>query len=111
MMELGMKLRVIVMNGQRIVEAEEDGVWKVLEVSKAGKLRAGIYNLYLSQLADKTKHYNGIVVHSTDEYLYQQSYNSIISHLRSDFYQMLPKNGTLKKIVYDTQGKARINAP
>ncbi|GEM_PF-5196009 len=49
-----MKLRVIVMNGQRIVEIEEDAVWKIQEVGKAGKLRPGIYNLYSSQQVDKS---------------------------------------------------------
>ena len=34
-----MKLRLIVMNGQRIVETEEDGVWKCIEVGKARKLK------------------------------------------------------------------------
>ena len=100
-----MKLRVIEMNGQRIVEAYEDGIWKIQEVSKTRKLRPGIYKLYQSEQADKTKSYDGIIVHSTDEYIYQQTEDLIINHVRSDFYQRLPEIGTLESIVYNVQGK------
>lgn len=57
-----MRLRLIVMNGQRIVESEEDGEWKIQEVSKAGKLKPGIYNLYSSQQTDKSKRHVGVIV-------------------------------------------------
>ncbi|MFH0785127.1 MAG: KfrB domain-containing protein [Pseudomonadota bacterium] len=102
-----MKLRVIVMNGQRIVEAEEDGDWKIQEVGKAGKLKPSIYNLYSSQQADKSKRHDGIIVHSVDSNIYQQVGEIIIMHLLSDFYETLPEIGTNKSIVYDAQGKAK----
>ncbi len=102
-----MKLRLIVMNGQRIVETEEDGVWKIQEVGKAGKLKPGIYNLYSSQQADKSKRYDGVIVHSADSYIYQQVGEIIVMHSLSDFYETLPEIGTKKSIVYDAQGKAR----
>lgn len=102
-----MKLRVIVMNGQRIVETEEDGVWKIQEVSKAGKLRPSIYNLYSSQQADKSKRYSGVIVHSEGSCIYQQTGELIVMHSQSDFYKALPEIGTTKSIVYDAQGKAK----
>ena len=102
-----MKLRIIVMNGQRIVETEENGGWKIQEVGKAGKLRPGIYNLYSSQQADKSKRHDGVIVHSADSYIYQQVGDIIIMHSLSDFYERLPEIGTNKSIVYDAQGKAR----
>jgi hypothetical protein len=105
-----MKLRLIVMNGQRIVETEEDGVWKIQEVGKAGKLRPGIYNLYLSQVPDKSKLYDGVIVHSADSYIYQQVGDIFVMHSLSDFYEMLPEIGTKKSIVYDAQGKAQVSA-
>jgi hypothetical protein len=101
-----MKLRLIVMNGQRIVETEEDGVWKCQEVGKAGKLKPGIYNLYLSQQPDKSRRYDGVIVHASGSYIYQQTGECIITHLRSDFYQTLPEIGAVKSIAYDAQGKA-----
>ena len=100
-----MKLRLIVMNGQRIVETEEEGVWKCQEVGKAGKLKPGIYNLYLSQLADKSKRYFGIIVYATNNHVYQQVGEIFVMHSCSDFYEMLPKIGTKKSICYDAQGK------
>jgi KfrB protein len=100
-----MKLRLIVMNGQRIVEAEDDGVWKCQEVGKAGKLKPGIYNLYLSQQPDKSKLYDGIIVHSTDIYIYQKVGEIFIIHSRSDFYDTPPEIGTKKGIIYDAYGK------
>ncbi|MFH0782794.1 MAG: KfrB domain-containing protein [Pseudomonadota bacterium] len=100
-----MKLRLIVMNGQRIVEAEENGDWKCQEVSKAGKLKPRIYNLYLSQQPDKSKRYDGIIVHSTDSYIYQKVGEIFIIHSRSDFYDTPPEIGTKKGIIYDAHGK------
>ncbi|MFH0781531.1 MAG: KfrB domain-containing protein [Pseudomonadota bacterium] len=104
-----MKLRVIVMNGQRIVETEEDVVWKIQEVGKAGKLKPGIYNLYSSQRADKSKRHDGVIVHSADSYIYQQVGEIIVMHSQSDFYETLPEIGTNKRIVYDAQGKAKVS--
>ena len=100
-----MKLRLIVMNGQRIVETEEDGVWKCQEVGKAGKLKPGIYNLYLAQQADKSKSYDGVIVHSTDSYIYHKVGETFIIHSRSDFYDTPPEIGTKKGIIYDAHGK------
>lgn len=102
-----MKLRLIVMNGQRIVEIEEDGVWKIQEVGKAGKLKPGIYNLFSSQKADKSKRHYGIIVHSTDECIYQQEGEIYVMHLLSDFHDTLPEIGIKKSFTYDAQGKAR----
>ena len=102
-----MKLRLIVMNGQRIVEIEEDGDWKIQEVGKAGKLKPGIYNLFSSQQADKSERYDGIIVHSAGSYIYQQVGEIIVMHSLSDFYETLPDIGTSNSIVYDAQGKVQ----
>jgi hypothetical protein len=102
-----MKLRLIVMNGQRIVETEENGDWKCQEVGKAGKLKPGIYNLYLSQQPDKSKRYDGIIVHSIHNYIYQQVGEIYVMHSLSDFYETFPEIGTKRSIVYDAQGKAQ----
>ena len=104
-----MKLRLIVMNGQRIVEIEEDGVWKIQEVGKAGKLKPGIYNLFSAQQADKSKRYLGVIVHSADGYIYQQVGEIIVTHSQSDFFETLPEIGTKKSIVYDALGKVKVS--
>ena len=105
-----MKLRLIVLNGQRIVEIEEDGTWKCQEVGKAGKLKPGIYNLYLSQHPDKTKRHDGVIVYSTDSYIFQKVEEIFIMHSLSDFHETSPDIGTNKSIVYDVQGKARVSS-
>lgn len=104
-----MKLRVIVMNGQRIVESEEDGAWKIQEVGKAGKLKPGIYNLYSSQAVEKLNRYEGVIVHSTSCNIYQKVKEIIVMHSLSDFYETSPEIGTNKSIVYDARGKARFS--
>ena len=48
-----MKQRLLVMNGQRIVQAEQEGAWANQKVDKAGALKPGMYNLYMAQQADK----------------------------------------------------------
>ena len=47
-----MKERLLVMNGQRIVQAEKDGAWTNQKVDKAGALKPGIYNLYTARVMD-----------------------------------------------------------
>jgi hypothetical protein len=105
-----MRLRLIVMNGQRIVETEENGEWKCQEVGKAGKLKPGIYNLDLSQQPDKSKCHDGVIVYSTDSYIYQKVGELFVMHSLSDFYETLPGIGTKMSIVYDVQGKARVSS-
>jgi hypothetical protein len=96
------------MNGQRIVETEEDGAWKCQEVSKAGKLKPGIYNLYLSQKVDKSKRHDGIIVYFTEAYVYQQAGEIFVMHSRADFFHMLPEIGSNKSIIYDALGDAQV---
>ncbi|WP_232422343.1 KfrB domain-containing protein [Methylosarcina fibrata] len=49
--------------GQRTLQNEQDGAWTNQKVDKAGALKPGIYNLYLAEQADKTKRYDGVIVH------------------------------------------------
>ena len=60
-----MKERLLVMNGQRIVQAEKDGAWTNQKVDKAGALKPGIYNLYTAQAADKKQTHAGVIVMPT----------------------------------------------
>ena len=48
-----MKNRLLVMNGQRIFQIEEGGMWRNEKVDKAGLLKPGIYNLYLAGSAER----------------------------------------------------------
>lgn len=103
-----MKQRLLIMNGSRIVQAETGGEWETQKVEKANGVKPGVYNLYLSIIADKTKSYAGIIVHSDKSSIYQQVGKEMITHNRSDFGKDVPDVGQIKAITYDTQGKAAV---
>src|SRR5574338_20211 len=95
-----MKQRLLVMNGSRIVQSEQDGQWRNDKVDKAGALKPGIYNLYLASRADKTATCSGVILHADKDY---------VIHARGDF-DKVPEIGSAKSISYDTQGKASVSA-
>ena len=100
-----MKQRLLVMNGQRIVQAEKDGAWTNQKVDKAGALKPGIYNLYMAQAADKTQTHDGVIVHADTNNVYQQAGKSFVMHVRADF-DKVPDIGNAKSISYTAQGQA-----
>jgi len=100
-----MKQRLLVMNGQRVVQAEQGGEWINKKVDKAGALKPGIYNLYMAKEADKSQKYDGMIVHSDSSSVYQQIGKNFVMHDRQDF-DIVPETGALKSISYDAQGKA-----
>jgi hypothetical protein len=67
-----MKQRLLVMNGQRIVQHEQEGQWQNDKVDRAGTVKPGIYNLYLASQADKTKTHDGVVLYADKESVFQQ---------------------------------------
>jgi hypothetical protein len=67
----GMKQRLIVMNGYRILECEHNGQWRTDKVDKANGLRPYIYSLDLAISADQTRLYDGVVLYANKEFVYQ----------------------------------------
>ena len=65
-----MKQRILVMNGQRLIENQIDGKWKTIKVTKAESLKGGIYNIFMAKDADKNEKSDGILVHFTNSELY-----------------------------------------
>jgi hypothetical protein len=104
-----MKQRLLVMNGQRILQTEKDGAWANHRVDKAGALKPGIYNLYLGQQADKRQRHDGVIVYADNDQVYQQIGKTFVMHHRADF-DKVPEIGSAKSISYDTQGKACVTA-
>ena len=104
-----MKQRLLVMNGQRIVQTEQMGAWKNQKVDKAGEIKPGIYNLYLAQNADKSRSYDGVVIHTSGDAIYQQVGKNCVTHARLDF-DRVPEVGKLKIIRYSAEGKAQVGA-
>ncbi|MDP5168566.1 KfrB domain-containing protein [Pseudomonas syringae] len=107
-----MKQRLLVMNGQKLVQDEKaPGKWETVNVEKAGTLKPAIYNIHQSQQADKAIAHTGIVVHANKEHVFQQVGRQYIQHNRLDF-DKVPDIGSVKIISYTAEsGKAAIEAP
>lgn len=103
-----MKQRLLVMNGQRLVQSEQGGQWNTDKVEKAGSVKPGIYNIHLSSQADKAKAHDGVIVHTDKDHVYQQVGKSFVMHNRADF-DKLPDIGANSSVKYDG-GKAVVTA-
>ena len=99
-----MKSRLLVMNGQRIVQTEQGGQWQNDKVEKAGLVKPGIYNIHLADQADKSQTYQGVIVHVDKEAAYQKVGNQFVRHDRKDF-DKVPELGVPSSVHYE-QGKA-----
>lgn len=104
-----MKHRLLVMNGQRIVQIEQEGAWTNQKVDKAGALKPGIYNLYMALQADKKQTHSGVIVYADVNKVYQQTGKNFVMHARTDF-DKVPEIGSERSINYDIQGKACVSA-
>ena len=101
-----MKQRLLVMNGQRIVQQENESTWTNTKVDKAGDVRPGIYALSTAKPADKRKETVGVILHVDNDYVYQEEGRSIVAHDAKAFDTVnQPQPGTMKAVKYD-QGKA-----
>ncbi|WP_419589621.1 KfrB domain-containing protein [Thiolapillus sp.] len=100
-----MKRRVLVMNGQRIVQSDSGKGWNSEKVDKAGNLKAGIYNIYTASPADKKQVSAGVIAHADKDSVYQQCGKKFIMHLRNDF-DIVPGIGSTKSIEYNADGRA-----
>jgi cell filamentation protein len=96
-----MKQRLLVMNGQRLVQIEREGQWATDKVEKAAGVKPGIYNIYLAVDADKTTVHEGIIVHMDHDHLYQQIGKGFVRHLLTDFKQV-PDIGSHASVNYAT---------
>jgi hypothetical protein len=94
------KQRLLVMNGQRLVQSEQDGQWHTDKVEKAGMIKPGIYNIHLSVQADKTKTYDGVILYVDKNNVYQQVGKSFFKHDRTAF-DKAPEIGSNSCIKYD----------
>ena len=106
-----MKERLVVMNGTRVVQTENaPSHWENTgRIEKAGSVKPGVYSLYLATAPDKSKSYDGPLIHADKESVYQQTGKAeFVKHARSDF-DKVPELGVAKHIEY-TQGRAVVTA-
>ena len=85
------KLRMIVMNGQRIIQALVNNEWETTGTIKKVEegIKPGIYNIYLAKQPEDKKQYEGKVLYidKENEVFYQQSGKDFI------VYQLNAING------------------
>jgi len=80
-----MKERILVMNGQKLVQIEKNGEWGTIRVGKAGNLRPAIYNIHLATPADTSKSHDGVIVHADKQAVYQQVGKAFVKHDPASF--------------------------
>lgn len=102
-----MKQRLLVMNGQRLVQNEQAGQWSTTKVEKAGNIKPGIYHIHLAVDADKSKAYDGVILHTDQSFIYQQAGKIVVKHNVPDF-DKLPEIGTSSRVKYD-DGRAVVS--
>lgn len=75
--------RLIVMNGCRILQ-KYDQEWKTTSLIKRveGKIKPGIYNLFLSELAQKNQSYEGLLlfIDRKENIIYQKIGQGYVKH-------------------------------
>lgn len=94
------KQRLLVMNGQRLLQGERNGEWAIQKVDKAGALKPGIYDIYLSKPADKSLSYDGVVLYADKDFVYQRVGRDYVKHERSSF-STVPEAGSSMHIYYE----------
>ena len=100
--------RLLVMNGQKLLQSEKDRQWVTDKVERAGELKPGIYNLYSAPVADIAKPYSGLVLHVDKDSLYLLSGKTLSKHEVSRF-DKTPSVGEMLNISYDN-GMAKIES-
>ena len=88
------------MNGQRLVQSEQGGLWNTDKVEKAGMIKPGIYNIHLSDQADKANTYDGVILYADKNNVYQQVGKNFVKHDRTAF-DKAPEMGSNSSIKYD----------
>jgi hypothetical protein len=96
---LSVKQRLLVMNGQRLLQSEKEGQWQTVHVDKAMGIKPGIYDLHLARVADKSAAYDGVVLFADKEHVFQSTGKSIVRHDRNRF-TLAPDTGIEVRITY-----------
>jgi len=78
------KLRIVVMNGQKIIQALVNNEWETTGTIKKAEegIKPGIYNIYLAKTPEDKKQYEGkiLYVDKENEVFYQQTGKDFIVH-------------------------------
>jgi len=81
-----MKQRLLVLNGTRLLQNEQEGQWKTDNVVKAGPLKPGVYNIHTAGIPDRSKVSEGTIIHVDKTHVFQQVRKDVfVKHERSVF--------------------------
>lgn len=95
-----MKQRILVLNGQRLIERWEDEEWKTTKVAKAEELKGGVYNIFTARDGNKNQVTQGILVHATkDEIFLKGNYGFMKFDITED--TKIPAIGSHVNLSYD----------
>jgi len=94
-----MEYRVLVMNGQRLLQSIREGKWITDKVDKAGAIQPGIYPLSHVPAAGRSQRHQGVIIHVDREHVYQKSGKSLVRHEVREF-TVIPPAGQLVDIFY-----------
>lgn len=104
-----MKTRLVVMNEHRIVQTEHDGEWVNEKIQRAGKnIKAGIYDLYLSQELALDGECKGVIIHADNDYVYQLDGKKIIKYSVTCFDKKITV-GSKPTVIRQKSGEYKIN--
>lgn len=104
------RMRMMVMNGQRIIQKLNGEKWEVVKVAKAQSLKPGFYNLFQARPPTKTEEYEGVILHSDARNIFQHHKGGIVVHTVVDF-DKVPEIGSLVNIKYDAGMRAVLTVP
>lgn len=108
--EITMKIRLLVMNGQRLVQSEQGAQWNTEKVEKAGAVKPGIYNIHLSAAADRSKSHDGPIIYADKENVYQQTGKGLVKHDLADF-DKVPDIGGNSSVRYNGDKAVVLQSP
>ncbi len=98
------KLRIVVMNGQKIIQALVNNEWETTGTIKKVEegIKPGIYNIYLAQKPEDKKQYEGkiLYVDKENEVFYQQTGKDFIVH-QLNIVNGKPVAGKVVVVAYD----------
>lgn len=107
-----MKQRLLVMNGQRILQSYSNNEWKTAGLIKKAEegIKPGIYNIYLAKTAEtNNKVYEGLIlfINKQEGLVYQQVNKDFISH-KLESFSSHPPIGKNVSIQYDNHEKLNL---
>ena len=103
------KLRMVVMNGQKILQTQNNNEWETVGTIKKVEegIKPGVYNIYLAKAPVDKKSYEGKIIHidKDNAIFYQQVNKDYIVH-QSNAVDSKPLAGKDVAIIYDGEKAA-----